>query len=948
MTSIGHSMKKRSFILLAVVCAVAQAAEFDVCGDFTSEIGKNGLPKGWTFHAWKGYLPQPTVSVAEGDAKGTRALCVKDVRGTDGAAVMTAAKRPGACGDRVSVGFTARGRGKAWVTLVRSTEKGGWNQTEPHATIDLTDEWTAHECLFTLHDGPNGETKSFQVELGLDNGAEASFADVSVDHSPATPEERVAAAGKGLRTLRRTLEAKREIASDDFEDAARARAPTPERVQDIIAPGLLSKTTLGVYRGDRAFAVPVPGGAVALERDPPGAYLAAGVRIYDFGRTARTAACARLGFAVKGDGAAPRAACVEIESDPARADLLCTMLCDGARAGHVRVPVGALPADFTFGVAADGRWIFNMTSLSDSSVRVRRGACVPFAKGSAATASLEVRPAGGAAEITLDMLSLREVVETVKDTTPPIILERAREFDPVKAGWPLVFADEFDGDSLDWGKWFVPWYHKKESARHFSLDGKGHLVLKVEKNPETGKLETGSIWSKDAWRYGYFEARLKYTRKPGWWSAFWMYGISNRNPFWDGFEIDIQEDYYTRPKTKGGPERRTIDHNLHVNTGPLLKSWNYNSELPGSLDDFYTLGCKWTPFEISYYVNGKLLSSKASHSPYDSVTFDAYHHAYGLVPLHAIVSGQIMGKKWFASDIEGVEFPEEYVLDHVRVYKFPEEEGTAPSVAFAKDQDRSLFAKTGDRLRFAAEAKPAAKTHSPVKAVYLFDDGYLVDFKTEPPYEFVLPFTKERYASTRWAQGGRSGARPAFDSYPHVFVMAAQDAAGRVGHSGKIVKILRDADGFTPYENTHRTVPAFVPAWAFDEGGQGVAYYDSTPGNKAWEKNKRRPTEDVDAGPEMLHYTETGEWLNYTLRVEKGGMYSITIKVRDNAAIPGTRYVPLYRNGQLLGTFEVDVARPGDGRTLKARLPSGRNTFTVMLHGPIEFQGLTFESGAGM
>ena len=942
MMPIDHSMKKLLFILLAVVCAVAQAAEFDVCGDFASEIGKNGLPKGWTFHAWKGYLPQPTVSVTEGDAMGTRALCVKDVRGTDGAAVMTTTKRPGACGDRVSVGFTARGRGKAWVTLVRSTEKGGWNQTEPHATIDLTDEWTAHECLFVLHDGPNGETKSFQVELGLDNGAEASFADVSVDHSPATPEERTAAAGKGLRTLRRTLETKREIALDDFEDATRVRTPKPELVQDIIAPGLLSKTTLGVYRGERAFVVPVPGGAVALERDPPGSFLSAGVRIYDFGRTARTAACARLGFAVKVDGASPRAACVEIESDPARADLLCTVLCDGVRGGHVRVPVSALPADFTFGVASDGRWIFNMTSLSDSSVRMRRGTCAPFAKGSSATASLEVRPVGGAAEITLDALSLRETVETVKDTTPPIILERAREFDPVKAGWPLVFADEFDGDSLDWGKWFVPWYHKKESARHFSLDGKGHLVLKVEKNPETGKLETGSIWSKDAWRYGYFEARLKYTRKPGWWSAFWMYGISNRNPFWDGFEIDIQEDYYTRPKVKGGPERRTIDHNLHVNTGPLLKSWNYNSELPGSLDDFYTLGCKWTPFEISYYVNGKLLSSKASHSPHDSVTFDAYHHAYGLVPLHAIVSGQIMGKKWFASDIEGVEFPEEYVLDHVRVYKFPEEEGTAPKVAFAKDQDHSLFVKTGDRLRFAAEAKPAAKTQSPIKAVYLFDDGYLVDFKTEPPYEFVLPFTKERYASTRWAQGGRSGARPAFDSYPHVFVMAVQDAAGRVGHSGKIVKILRDANDFTPHENTERMVPSFVPAWAFDDGGQGVAYYDSTPGNRAWEKNKKRPNEDVDAGPELLHYTETGEWLNYTLCVEKGGVYSVAIKVRDNAAIPGVRYVPLYRNGQLLGTFEVDVARPGDGRTLKARLPSGRHTFTVMLHGPIEFQGLEF------
>ena len=133
-------MRKLFFVVVVGICAAAQAAEFDVYGNFASEIGKNGLPKGWTFHMWKGYLPKPTVGVTEGDAKGTRALFVKDVRGNDGAAVMTTAKRPGAGGDRVAVGFTARGRGKAWVTLVRSTEKGGWNQTEAHAAIDLTDE----------------------------------------------------------------------------------------------------------------------------------------------------------------------------------------------------------------------------------------------------------------------------------------------------------------------------------------------------------------------------------------------------------------------------------------------------------------------------------------------------------------------------------------------------------------------------------------------------------------------------------------------------------------------------------------------------------------------------------------------------------------------------------------------------------------------------------------
>ena len=39
-------MKKLIFMWFVFVFALAQAAEFDVCGDFTSEIGKNGLPKG--------------------------------------------------------------------------------------------------------------------------------------------------------------------------------------------------------------------------------------------------------------------------------------------------------------------------------------------------------------------------------------------------------------------------------------------------------------------------------------------------------------------------------------------------------------------------------------------------------------------------------------------------------------------------------------------------------------------------------------------------------------------------------------------------------------------------------------------------------------------------------------------------------------------------------------
>ena len=43
---------------------------------------------------------------------------------------------------------------------------------------------------------------------------------------------------------------------------------------------------------------------------------------------------------------------------------------------------------------------------------------------------------------------------------------------------------------------------------------------------------------------------------------------------------------------------------------------------------------------------------------------------------------------------------------------------------------------------------------------------------------------------------------------------------------------------------------------------------------------------------------------------------------------------------------EKDLTLAGEGRSLKVRLPSGRHTFTVMLQGPIEFQGLEFVRGA--
>ena len=326
----------------------------------------------------------------------------------------------------------------------------------------------------------------------------------------------------------------------------------------------------------------------------------------------------------------------------------------------------SFPADFIFAANAEGEFDLTVNSLVDSSTASCRGNATFFKENARVPFSAELvfrSREKQTAETVLDNYMTGIAATEVKSSAIPFKVELLKEFDPVKAGWKLVFSDEFNGTEVDWSKWFN--YKNRENA---ILDGKGNLLLKIDFNPKTQQLEEASLWSRQTFKYGYFESRLRFTKQPGWWAAFWLYGDSNANPMLDGFEIDIFEDYYTRPNKKGAANLGILDHNLHVYTGSLLKSWNYSSKLPGSLDDFYVIGCKWTPFEISYYLNGRQIASSANHSPYNSVTFDAIHHAAGITPLHAIVSGQIMQKAWNGLTAEDGKFPEYFVVDYVRVY----------------------------------------------------------------------------------------------------------------------------------------------------------------------------------------------------------------------------------------------------------------------------------------
>jgi len=101
-------------------------------------------------------------------------------------------------------------------------------------------------------------------------------------------------------------------------------------------------------------------------------------------------------------------------------------------------------------------------------------------------------------------------------------------------------------------------------------------------------------------------------------------------------------------------------------------------------------------------------------------------------------------------------------------------------------------------------------------------------------------------------------------------------------------------------------LPGTIQAENYDNGGEGVAYHDSTSGN-AWGQH-RSDNVDVDTGPGVAEYhignMATGEWLEYTVNVATVGQYDLVMRVcSDNPSgrfhvesngvnVTGTQSVP--------------------------------------------------------
>jgi len=226
---------------------------------------------------------------------------------------------------------------------------------------------------------------------------------------------------------------------------------------------------------------------------------------------------------------------------------------------------------------------------------------------------------------------------------------------PQAGGYKLAFADDFSTldlspDGLGAHIWFEGfWWGEKHAPLHnISVSG-SVLSLNWQRGQEASHTSI-TTFSRDrrhfrAWRYGYFEARMRWNPVRGAWPAFWLIPVQDAtaqniyNGVRESGEIDIFEGQGDHPHTFYGTVHDWINRQDRASS-------NNRFELPGGTDfsQFHTYGVLWTPGRVTWYFDNQPLHSESTPAVFDKQDF-------------FIVLGMQEGVNWRYGNLSGVTVP---------------------------------------------------------------------------------------------------------------------------------------------------------------------------------------------------------------------------------------------------------------------------------------------------
>lgn len=272
-------------------------------------------------------------------------------------------------------------------------------------------------------------------------------------------------------------------------------------------------------------------------------------------------------------------------------------------------------------------------------------------------------------------------------------------------GWTLVWADEFEADAIDPGKWTYDvdcwgggnnerqcYTDRPENA--FTADG--HLVIEARNESWTGDPFpprwglTGDPVTQDftsarlttrglaSWRYGRFEIRAQLPGHQGSWPAIWMLPEDSVYGGWAASgEIDIMEAVNLGEPCDVCPtglETRVLG-TLHYGGSAPDNTHSGDATFLEDPTGFHVYAIEWTPEDFTWFVDGvpyarqtadEWFTEGSAASQTDGAPFDQ--------PFHLLLNLAIGGNWPETSNLGGVSedhFPRQMRIDFVRVYACP-------------------------------------------------------------------------------------------------------------------------------------------------------------------------------------------------------------------------------------------------------------------------------------
>ncbi len=254
------------------------------------------------------------------------------------------------------------------------------------------------------------------------------------------------------------------------------------------------------------------------------------------------------------------------------------------------------------------------------------------------------------------------------------------QYDEDNLTYQLVWSDEFDYEGLpDQEKWGydVGGHGWGNNELQFYTEGKnvqvseGYLTItaRKEKYNHLNYTSTRLITkNKGDWLYGKIEVRAKLPSGRGTWPAVWMLPTDWKYGGWPrSGEIDIMEHVgYNQGRIHGTIHTAAYNHMKGTQIGKSVVRED-------ATETFYTYAIEWLPDKIKFLIDDKLYFV---YKPANLINCPTEEEWPFDQRFHLLLNIAVGGNWGGARGVDDRIFPQEMVVDYVRVYQAKELEST--------------------------------------------------------------------------------------------------------------------------------------------------------------------------------------------------------------------------------------------------------------------------------